>query len=92
MVNNFPAHRKNIEDLYWKSGKTLPEVMNTMEDNYGFLARYILPLFLSGGRTLGLDKERQERGIDYDAPDQAPTPYRGKQDDGVHPARQARVS
>ena len=89
MVINFPAHRKTIEDLYWKYGKTLPEVM---EDNYGFLARYILPLFLSDGRTLGLDKERQERGIDGDAPDQAQTPYRGKQEDGVHPARQARVN
>jgi hypothetical protein len=38
---DFPAYRSIIEYLYWDQGKTLPEVMKIMKDDYGFVAGYI---------------------------------------------------
>jgi hypothetical protein len=48
---DFPAYRSILEYLYWDQGKTLSEVIKTMKDEYGFVARYNSLLLLG-------DKER----------------------------------
>ncbi|KAK4154934.1 Clr5 domain-containing protein [Chaetomidium leptoderma] len=35
---NWATHRSKIEDLYWTHGKELPEVMETLKNEYGFVA------------------------------------------------------